>query len=152
MGRRKLFLYGDADLDSEFEQYLRMHNWVNYEGARGLGLAGRSDRFHFREAFRKKRVLICHDDGYLAKSTYPLHRTNGVIVIRRGRDWTYAADAFERFVRAMWAPVFRDVVNVSILGYAKVSLSRDGFHLWGRTTDGQVFEEYHIFRFSGKRR
>lgn len=144
MGRRKLRIYGDADLEAELEEYLRNHNWINYEGARELGFSGRDDEHHYREALRRERVLVTHDDDFLNNSRYALHETEGVIVIKRGQSLEAQAFAFERFLRQAW-PAFRDEREWRVLGFFKVSLSAQGFHWWSRNADGNETEGYEPF-------
>lgn len=142
MGHRKLRLYGDADLDGVVEDYLRAHKWVNYVGARELGYATRGDDHHYQEAAGRRRALVTHDDGYLAPR-YRVQQTAGIIVIRRGRNRSDVATAFNRFLLWWWAPALgQERPN---LGNMKVELSVDGFHYWMYTEDGQDEEDYWTY-------
>lgn len=145
MSRQKIHLYGDADLESELEDRLRGHAWVNYVGAKELGYGRRDDDFHFREAARRQRVLVSHDDDYLDNSDFPLQQTNGVLVIKRGQGFEGVALALEKFLRWVWGPLFRDEGGGPTFGPVKVSLSNDGFHWWARTGSGTMDDEYYPF-------
>ena len=144
MGRRKLRVYGDADLDTDFEDYLRDHKWVNYTGARDLGFADRDDQHHYREASRQERVLVTHDDDFLNNTRYALQETEGVIVVKRAQGLEAQAVAFERFLRQVW-PQFRDEQGWRVLGFFKINLSTQGFHWWRRTASGSQEEGYEPF-------
>jgi hypothetical protein len=143
MGRRKLRIYGDADLDSDLEAHLRGHNWINYVGTKEHGLSDRGDDHHYQMARKDGRVLLTHDDGYLNNRVFPMLETDGVIVLKRGAGLDHVAIAFERLLRWYWGPVLRK--SRGTLGYMKINLSRDGFHYWGRTYEGQDEEGYQRF-------
>lgn len=130
MGKRKLGIYGDADLDPEIESYLKQHKWLSYVGARERQVAGRDDSHHYSEAFKLGRVLVTHDDGYINNRKYPIQETHGVIILRQ-RSLDYVAVSMERFLRWYWEPMYRH--QRGVLGFMKVDLSADGFHYWGRT-------------------
>ncbi|MCH8814588.1 MAG: hypothetical protein IH957_05730 [Chloroflexi bacterium] len=142
MAGRKLRVYGDADLEVELEQYFRDHKSVNYESARDLGYAGHEDEHHYREALKRRRLLVTHDGDYLNDSKFPLQETDGVLVLKRGQNLEAQTMALEKFLRWVWVPIFRDDSNYSALGHVKVELSGDGYHWWMHTTDGNVEEGY----------
>ncbi len=144
MTRRKLRLYGDADIDTDLEKYLRQHKRINYTGARDIRLSARPDTDHYRHAFKDNRVLVTHDDGYLNNHEYPIIQTHGVLVLKRGSGGHYVQQAFERLLKHYWGPVLSD--DRRTLGYMKLNLSVEGFHYWGRTVEGQQDEGYHEFR------
>lgn len=144
MGRRKLRVYGDADLEAELEDYLRNHKWINYEGARELGFSGRDDEHHYREASKRERVLVTHDEDFLNNAKFPLQETDGVIVIKRGGGLAAQLIALERFLSEVW-PDFRDERGWRALGFFKARLTAQGFHWWGRTAEGKETEGYVLF-------
>jgi hypothetical protein len=145
MGRQKLRLYGDADIEGALEDHLRQHKHVNYRGTRELRSTTRDDRHHYRESLKQRRVLISHNDDFLDNEKYPLHETDGVIVVKRRQDLQTQALAFEKFLRWFWGPVIRDGQGSSTLGFFKIELSVDGFHYWRRLVDGSSEEDYHAF-------
>jgi predicted nuclease of predicted toxin-antitoxin system len=145
MSRRKLRIYGDEDLDAKLEEWLRVHKWVNYVGARDLGFQNRGDDHHYQEAYKRHRVLASHDPDYLDDTLFPLQKTEGVIVIKRGQTPQDVAVALEFFMRWAWGPFIRDYMDRGVLGFQKVRLSTGGFHYRMRTGEGGEVEDYFPF-------
>lgn len=140
MGRRKLKTYGDADIEGALESYLRRHKKINYVGTRDLRSETREDLYHYREARKQRRVLVSHNDDFLDNEKYPLHETEGVIVVKRKQSLEIQALALDKFIT--WLRVGTNADGTSTLGCFKVQLSADGFHYWRRHKDGNSEEGY----------
>jgi hypothetical protein len=143
MGGRKLRIYGDADIEGALEAHLKCHKRINYRGTRDLDSHTREDLHHYREARKLRRVLVTHDDDFLDDEKYPLHETEGVIVVKRRQSLEVQALALEKLL--MWFRGGADGNGMSTLGRFKVELSVDGFHYSRRLADGSSEEGYHAF-------
>lgn len=80
---RQLFgearFYVDHNLDESFVLLLR-HLKYGVETARETGAQDQPDEFHYRRAFKSKRVLLTQDKDYLDNERFPLSQTRGVII------------------------------------------------------------------------
>ncbi len=72
--------YIDHDVDGVVVEMLR---WLKYdvETAKDIGAEAQRDEWHFRRAFRTKRVLLTKDKDYLDDERFPLSQTRGVIIL-----------------------------------------------------------------------
>lgn len=71
--------YADHNLDQSIVYVLR-HEKFDVETAEGIQADKQPDEFHYRYAFKSKRVLLTHDKDFLDNERYPLSQTCGVIV------------------------------------------------------------------------
>src|SRR3990172_5841635 len=71
--------YADHDIDASIVWMLR-HKECDVKTASEIGAEQQPDIFHYRRAFKEKRVLLTHDKGYLNNEDYPLLQTRGVII------------------------------------------------------------------------
>ncbi len=150
MSKRKLRLYGDADLDGEIEGWLLGHKWTNFVSCKPTDLSTpdtstRDDGFHYRESAKQGRVLITNDDDYMDNSRFALQETSGVIVLKRGQAKTDMVVSFNKFLYWIWGPFAREYRITGTLGRMKVHLSKDGFHYKARRNDGMDVEDYYPF-------
>ncbi len=62
---------------------VEMLRWLKYdvETAKDIGAEAQRDEWHFRRAFRTKRVLLTKDKDYLDDERFPLSQTRGVIIL-----------------------------------------------------------------------
>jgi predicted nuclease of predicted toxin-antitoxin system len=79
--------YADHDLDDTIVQVLRRLKY-EVETARDIGAQNQPDEFHYKRAFKTKRVLLTHDKDYLDNERFPLSQTNGVIIFNIDTDNT----------------------------------------------------------------
>ena len=72
--------YVDHDVDGVVVEMLR---WLKYdvETAKDIGAEAQRDEWHFRRAFRTKRVLLTKDKDYLDDERFPLSQTRGAIIL-----------------------------------------------------------------------
>jgi predicted nuclease of predicted toxin-antitoxin system len=71
--------YADHNLDSVFIRMLRQLGWT-VETAAEVGAAWQSDAWHFRRAFKTKRVLLTMDKDFLDHERYPFSQTRGILI------------------------------------------------------------------------
>ena len=71
--------YADHNLDDSIVQVLRFLGY-DVENARELGAERQPDEFHFKHAFRRKRILLTQDKDYLDHERFPLSQTRGVFI------------------------------------------------------------------------
>ena len=57
---------------------------ANIEFAADVGLKGKDDSAVFAYAWRKKRVLLTHDDDFLDDTRFPANRNPGVVILPGG--------------------------------------------------------------------
>jgi len=76
---RAASFYADYDLDASIVEVLR-HLKYDVETSQEIGFGQQRDEFHYRRAFKTKRVLLTKDKGYLDSERFPLSQTRGVIV------------------------------------------------------------------------
>ena len=81
--RRTKFLV-DENLGEGTAQALRGVWNANVEYAPHIGLEAKDDAAVFAYAWRKKRVLLTHDRGFLNDSRFPENRNPGVVVLPGG--------------------------------------------------------------------
>ncbi len=79
--------YADHDLDDTIVQVLRRLKY-EVETARDISAQDQSDEFHYKRAFKTKRVLLTHDKDYLDNERFPLSQTNGIIIFNIDTDNT----------------------------------------------------------------
>ena len=76
----KVRFYADHNVDYAFVEALRIKKY-DVETARDIGAERQPDEFHFRRAFKSKRVLLTLDRDFLDNDRFPLSQTRGVIVL-----------------------------------------------------------------------
>jgi hypothetical protein len=80
---RRLFgrasFYADHGLDESIVLVLR-HFGFEVETAREVGAERQPDPYHYKRAFKTKRVFLTVDKGFLDNAVYPLSQTRGVVV------------------------------------------------------------------------
>jgi len=72
--------YADHNVDYSIVEALRIKKY-DVETARDIGAEKQHDEFHFRRAFRSKRVLLTLDRDFLDNRRFPLSQTHGIIVL-----------------------------------------------------------------------
>lgn len=76
----KAKFYADHNVDYSIVLALRMKKY-DVEAAKDIGAENQSDEYHFKRAFRTRRVLLTLDRGFLDNDRYPLSQTRGLIVL-----------------------------------------------------------------------
>lgn len=71
--------YADHNLDRAFIEILRHLGWT-VETAAEIGAASQPDAWHFRRAFKTKRVLLTMDKDFLDHEQYPFSQTRGILI------------------------------------------------------------------------
>ncbi len=71
--------YADHNVDASIVYVLEHHRY-DVESAADVQGQRQPDEFHFRRAFKSKRVLLTQDKDYLDNSRFPLSQTCGVVV------------------------------------------------------------------------
>ena len=74
----------DENLGEGTAQALREAWGANVEYAPHVGLEGKDDAAVYAYAWRKKRLLLTHDRGFLDDSKFPENRNPGVVILPGG--------------------------------------------------------------------
>jgi predicted nuclease of predicted toxin-antitoxin system len=117
--RRTKFLV-DENLGKGTAQLLRETRKVNVEFAADVGLGGRDDCAVFAYAWRKRRVLLTHDRGFLDDTRFPEHRNPGVVVLPGGEGDE------EALVRALYFAMLLVEQNPTAWAGTKITAQADG--------------------------
>ena len=83
----KTHFYADQNVGVSIIEVLR-HLKYEVETAAQVGGQHQIDEWHYRRAFKTKRVLLTHDHDFLDSERFPLSQTSGVIVINVDTDDT----------------------------------------------------------------
>ena len=78
LGRARF--YCDHNVEPAIVEVLRHLNY-DVESARDIAAEQQPDEFHYRRAFKSKRILITLDKDFLDNVRFPLSQTRGVIIL-----------------------------------------------------------------------
>lgn len=81
--RKKARFFVDESLGRRTTKLLRELGW-NVKDVFEVGLEGHSDEDVLAYAFRKNRILLSHDNGFLNDRRFPYHRNPGVVILPGG--------------------------------------------------------------------
>jgi predicted nuclease of predicted toxin-antitoxin system len=72
--------YCDHDISASIAAFLRKRKY-DVETARDISAEQQPDEFHFKRAFKSKRVLLTRDNDYIDSVKFPLSQTHGVVIL-----------------------------------------------------------------------
>jgi hypothetical protein len=107
----------DEGMDPEIASVLKNRGF-NVKTARELGLTGHPDDDHFATAYRKKSILLTHDEDFLDDRKFPPHRSPGVVVLPQGVD---------AIIPGIWLVLTVIAPNRKIWKGTKVKITSDGY-------------------------